>query len=764
MDHAVKCGLPALAAVLLAGATPGILAAPSTTTGATTSSAAARQEDQETLAAFKQNVWLIYSSSAAIGPDARGRTIAEDIAIWVLPGEIRRQLHEAAANFKGEMDQGQDPAALKEPQRRLTLVAFYWAQQVTLRHQRALWLQALEQAPSTEVELSRGRIDALENQLEHDFAPTMTLEALTGEIKELTMAYDSERQRLVGLGPEVRGDVFERSGDLPCTHMVAQEPGTGATHPVRVLWSPMAMDFYPMTGHRDLLTGRVLLQMTADDAGCAQHIEVMRSSGAPEIDAAALDLAARIQFAPAVRDGRPVQTTVRLPVVFKFEDTPSPDFRLPTVGAAPALPTPSGLPPSLSALTPAEHIRTGNELLNDNEFDKAIAEFDIAIAADPAAARAYADRGLAHLWKSNGTQAHDDFETALRLEPNNAVALRGRGVLEYLSGDCASAQADLSRSFEIDSRSSFPLQWRAEADSCLSQDAEAIADLAKAENVKPKGFNFYSQRALVLRALGRPDEALAEIDAMLAVSGESRAQLTAGAIYEEAGRPAEAAAALDLGVSLAPTDSAYIRRAKYRPRADLRAQREDYAAALKVNPASSYALMGLIKVSALEGGDSPEVLSTALASHPDDVTGLLGRGIDHWRRGERSAADEDLRASLQRAGNSEFNDVCYTLAIVNAALDRALEACNRALESMPRVANILDSRALVYLRLGRLKEAQADYDLALKFRPHSADSLYGRGLVFARLGQSRSADADRAEALRLDATIAEYFHTIQLDR
>jgi hypothetical protein len=36
--------------------------------------------------------------------------------------------------------------------------------------------------------------------------------------------------------------------------------------------------------------------------------------------------------------------------------------------------------------------------------------------------------------------------------------------------------------------------------------------------------------------------------------------------------------------------------------------------------------------------------------------------------------------------------------------------------------------------------------------------------VLARLDRSRTADEDRAAALRLDATIAEYFHTIRLDR
>ena len=158
MHHAVNRGRMALAAgVLPAGLTLGAWAAPS----ATASNATARPEDQETLAGFRQYVWLLYSSSAAIGPDARGRTIAQDLATWVLPDEIRRQLAEATY--------GQDTVVLREPKRRLTLIAFYWARQITLRHQRALWLQALQGATAGEAESSNARIDALETRLQRDF-------------------------------------------------------------------------------------------------------------------------------------------------------------------------------------------------------------------------------------------------------------------------------------------------------------------------------------------------------------------------------------------------------------------------------------------------------------------------------------------------------------------------------------------------------------------------------------------------------------------
>ena len=66
-------------------------------------------------------------------------------------------------------------------------------------------------------------------------------QAIVGE--ELTLTYDSERQRLAGLGPDVSAPVFERSGDLPCTRIVAQQLRTNSPHGLQLLWSPAVMDF-----------------------------------------------------------------------------------------------------------------------------------------------------------------------------------------------------------------------------------------------------------------------------------------------------------------------------------------------------------------------------------------------------------------------------------------------------------------------------------------------------------------------------------------
>jgi TonB family protein len=679
-----------------------------------------------------------------LGPDARGRTLAQDIADWVLTDDARRLLDGDNAvresprrSVRSASVPPNSPLSLEELQRRLSLIGVYWLQQPTLRRQRALWLLALDSAPREKADASRVRVASLESRLQQDLAPTMTLDELKHEIMMLTSAYDWERGVLVAFAPDIHGATLDRPPDLPCPAPETRDPGSVPTHGLRAIKKPVASDFYPRNARQDRLTGKVLVEVTVDATGCGRRFEIVRSSGAPALDEAALELAAHVEYGFAERDGKPIEAVARMPVNFLLSDDA-------TSGTAPSAGT------SLSAL-----IQRGHESLNHSEYDQAIRDLDQAIELDPEASNAYAQRGLAYLGKRDIGPAREDFETALRLIPQSAPALSGRGVLEYLSGDCQSALADLSRSLDYDARGSFTLRWRAEAYSCMGRDEEALADLARSEKVAPDTFSAYARRALILRALHRPDEALAEIAAVLAASNAAGAHLTAGRMYAASGKPSEALAELDLAVMLSPGENAYVDRAEVRPISDLRGQREDFESALKLNPKSRSAQMGLIRARTLQGDDDLEAASATLARTPDDTLALLRRGIDRWKAGDPTGANEDLQALIWHADTQELNDSCYLLALLDVALDRALEACNLALGKMPRLADYLDSRGLVLLRLGRLKEALADYDLALKQNPHLASSLYCRGLVLLRLGQSGARDID--QAIALNATIGEFY-------
>ena len=101
-------------------------------------------------------------------------------------------------------------------------------------------------------------------------------------------------------------------------------------------------------------------------------------------------------------------------------------------------------------------------------------------------------------------------------------------------------------------------------------------------------------------------------------------------------------------------------------------------------------------------------------------------------------------------------DRCWMRALSNE-LQQALKDCNESISIKGDVANTLDSRAMVYLKLGRLDEAIADYDAALKLSPRFSTSLYGRGVAKEKKGDTAGAEADKAAAKAIRSNIEKEF-------
>ncbi|MBL8650757.1 MAG: DUF3857 domain-containing protein [Sphingopyxis sp.] len=121
-----------------------------------------------------------------------------------------------------------------------------------------------------------------------------------------------------------------------------------------------------------------------------------------------------------------------------------------------------------------------------------------------------------------------------------------------------------------------------------------------------------------------------------------------------------------------------------------------------------------------------------------------------------------LTAALaERPGDANLlNELCWLKGTRSIQLDTALKDCTRAIELTDTPASVLDSRALVYYRLGRMDEARADLDAALKISPDLPASLYMRAIVRLRGNDREGAQADLALARlqhgRIDAEYAGY--------
>lgn len=101
---------------------------------------------------------------------------------------------------------------------------------------------------------------------------------------------------------------------------------------------------------------------------------------------------------------------------------------------------------------------------------------------------------------------------------------------------------------------------------------------------------------------------------------------------------------------------------------------------------------------------------------------------------------------------------CLIRLVANKDLaEMALPDCNRAVEYESTYFLGLEARGLLYERLGRYKEAIADFDATMMLIGRAAIPIYGRALAEQKLGMKDRAETDRAFAKYLSPDIANWF-------
>lgn len=351
------------------------------------------------------------------------------------------------------------------------------------------------------------------------------------------------------------------------------------------------------------------------------------------------------------------------------------------------------------ATTVAQHLERGYVLLRNGDYASAIAAFDAALALEPEHANALANRGLANFYAGDIEQARVDVERAADLDPSEIVAMNGRGLLHMHDGEFEDAVIAFSRSIRYSRGNAWALTRRADAYMQLGEFDKALADLDAVLAIAPTDQSTRYAKMIVLWAVDRRDEALTIADELADESRDNVEVLTTAAtMHLEAGDPGVASSLLDQVVELTPNDP-----------------------------------------------------------HP-----LTLRAVSKLRRQDVSGAEADFAAAraLSTDDATMLNGLCWYAALENHALETALADCDAALAASPESAAILDSRAMVLLRLGRFDESLATYDRALAKAPELPPALYGRGLAKIALGHDEDGRADIAAALAIHEGVADDFKTV----
>lgn len=239
---------------------------------------------------------------------------------------------------------------------------------------------------------------------------------------------------------------------------------------------------------------------------------------------------------------------------------------------------------------------------------------------------------------------------------------------------------------------------------------------------------------------------------------DSRSSVRAGVLDWEA-----AIADIGKAIALQPSVSYYRRRAEMyeivgkRPLA-----LKDAEAAYALEPSSPEAVTLLAELRQ-RSGDGAGALALvepllaaggeSYATYTELQAGLLAD------EGRTDAALALLDSAMVRKPGLPLllNARCWIKGTRNVALDTALKDCTRAIELSDDPTAAMDSRAMVYFRLGRYDEALAEVDAVLARAPNIVSTRYLRSLILAKLGRTADAQTEAALARRLQPLVDEEF-------
>jgi tetratricopeptide (TPR) repeat protein len=152
----------------------------------------------------------------------------------------------------------------------------------------------------------------------------------------------------------------------------------------------------------------------------------------------------------------------------------------------------------------------GHVLIEKQEYDRAIADLNQAIAIDPGYACSYNNRGRAFVFKGDYDGALADYNQAVRLDPKFALAYNNRADVWLHKGDLDRTIDDLSTAIRLDSKFVLAYTNRCRAWSAQRNFARAIADCDQAIVLAPSSRTTYLLRGSIFRDMRKYDNAIAD--------------------------------------------------------------------------------------------------------------------------------------------------------------------------------------------------------------------------------------------------------------
>ena len=397
----------------------------------------------------------------------------------------------------------------------------------------------------------------------------------------------------------------------------------------------------------------------------------------------------------------------------------------------------------------AGDLKLGREALKRSDYSAAVTKLSSAIDSGglkgERLGEAYRMRAAAQFQQRDLRQAFADVSEAVKANARDSAALGLRCQIHVAGGNAAAAEADLTAARAINANSG-PAQV-CEAGALLRQRrfADSVAAYDRAIQLGEDTPDLRANRAITLAMAGKPDEALAALEKVIAAGRSAGAVERAGwhadraRLYAALKRPEPAIKDLDEALKLDPNSREATERYFLRARLNNDAGKFDQA------------LADLNKVIERE------------QSAPDARKALLfaTRGTSYAAKGEfdRAIADIDGALSLAKDVPPAVVGNWYVIrARANRAAGRvapALQDYATALKQSPDNVEILGERGDFLLRQGNADQAMADFQAAVQKAPANPATHSWLGWGYAEKSNYPKAiefgfEGDRAAAAGVD--------------
>lgn len=256
-------------------------------------------------------------------------------------------------------------------------------------------------------------------------------------------------------------------------------------------------------------------------------------------------------------------------------------------------------------------LEAGQKFLQNGELDKAVAEFDKVVKADPKSVEGFYFRGTVKFMQRDAQGAIFDYGKVIELAPSAPgidVVYNNRGVLFYMQGKDKEALADFEKAISINPNNHSPYVGRGNILADARQNEKAFADYDKAIKLNPKATEAYNGRGDIRFQKGEMDLALEDMNKVIELDANAApSYIRRGTIHGLKGRWAAATADLRAGFGL-------------------EAQ----------NPG---VFQGVIQLALLD-------LDKYIAAKPSDAKALAVRGLARQMQGKTTEADADFKKSF----------------------------------------------------------------------------------------------------------------------